>query len=150
MLAAFSCRNVSIGLIINQQASSSGRLQRDDGNLRGAIQPEWDPHRANASIDIKLHRAYLKMPRKIVFSQRRKIHRGHKGKTYLSTMSVAGKHELVPMLCGFRGHIRLMGQKDDRLAIRLRRLGKGLDEVRLWLSLKCVCRTGQPEALSFA
>ena len=69
-------------------------MKGEDGDLRRAVQPEGNSHRANAPIDVKLHILEVEKAFRVVFAHGWKDERAEKGQAYLAAVGMAGQHKI--------------------------------------------------------
>src|SRR6185312_16038339 len=104
-------------------------LQRDLRDLRGAVEAEWQSHGADPTIHVKLHLVEVEESGDVPLSHRRKHQWPNPRQPNLSSVRVAGQHQVDErktwMAPHVIGEIRLVRQQDNGSArIRRDRLGQ--------------------------
>jgi hypothetical protein len=97
----------------------SAATQDHRSDFGGAVEPEGNSNRADATVDVELQSFELKDSLDIFFSQIWKIHGAGKGDTDLAAVRVAAEHELNRRACRVTekvvGKVRRMAQEECRL-----------------------------------
>ena len=78
----------------NSSLTTSCRLERDDCDLGGAVEPNGKADGANAAVDVELHLVEAVVAFRVFQAHGRQDERPQEGKSDLATVGVSGKHEV--------------------------------------------------------
>jgi len=75
-------------------------LQRDDSNLRWAVEAEGKTYRADAAVDVELHLVEAEVALDVFLSEGREDKRAEEGESHLAAVGVACKHQVDERTAG--------------------------------------------------
>lgn len=105
----------------------SGRLQRDDGDLRWAVEAERKAYGADSTVDVELHLVEAEVALDVLLSEGWENERADEGKSDLAAVGVTSEHQVDEVAAGMLhdviGVVGLVRHEDDR-AIGLCGYGK--------------------------
>jgi len=81
-------------LMTRLKSSVLGRLESDDGDLWGAVEPEGQAHGADAAVDIELHLVEAVVAFGVLHAHRREDEWSQEWEPDLTAVGVAGEHEI--------------------------------------------------------